>query len=179
HETYYGEKSLVGMTDITVDFYLFVPDHLEYGEVHLYLNILENKTKTVSEYDKDPFIEVCVGFAQKYRCVRTSYGDKAPMTGHEELLRAVIDYDMHDYIYSCVENLYNLNENLGPNIVAERRAVMKEIYTAVLKSYKIENAEEYDRIIEEFRSNEGKIYDRDGNLKDTPIYRHDPLEDMN
>jgi hypothetical protein len=62
---------------------------------------------------------------------------------------------------------------------AEKRELMKEIYTAILMSFKADHPEEYKQIIEEFRDNDVKTYDKNGNLKDTLIYRHDPLEDMN
>ncbi len=178
HETYVGQEDLHGMINIILDFYLLVPDRLEYGELHFYLNALEKDEEAVSEFDDEPISKMCVGFAQKYQCMQISYGDEKPKRSREELLKCV-DEDMHSYIYWCVDDLYSLKNGAGRNMSAEKRELMKEIYTAILMSFKADHPEEYKQIIEEFRDNDVKTYDKNGNLKDTLIYRHDPLEDMN
>ena len=171
-ETYFNEESLYGMTFIFSDLYMFIPDGSEYGEIHFCLNLLDGKTGTVTDYKESPFAEMCAGCAQKYRCLLASYGEKTPNVERERLLEE-IDGSMHEYIYSFVDRLYLINES--GEIKNEQ---LKTNYTAALTAYKADHPEEYAQIIEEFISNEAKTYDRYGNLKETPNYRHDPLEDI-
>ena len=178
HETYVGQKDLQGMINIIFDFYLLVPYDLEYGELRFYFNLLESGAETISEYDVDPYNKMCVGFAQKYQCMRVSYGDEMPERSREELL-AHVDRDLHEYIYGYVDLLYKINRGEGLVVSAERREFMKEMCTKILKAYKNENEEAYAEIIKEFCDNEaGETYDSNGNLIDKPHLRHDPLEDI-
>ena len=176
HATYVNETSLNGLTAVGFDFYLYVPDGMEYGEIRFYFNVIDHSEKTIINYKKNPFAEICANYAQKYQLMITSYGYETPSADKDALARK-IEESMHLYIYNCVENLYNLNDNNNyDSMDVEKREQKKAMLTDILTKYRSDNAEEYAKIIEEFCANDDKVFDKDGNPVERPIYRRDPLD---
>ncbi len=178
----YKTKIDVSCSIHSFNFDLFVPDGLEYGEVHFYLNILKDENETIGDYSSEPFGECCVNFVQKYGLIRCSPGVKVPEADRMTLLTGISN-GLHDSILWAVGQLYRINESLendrlNNNSRYEDDLRMKPIWEKILISYRSSNEEEYNRIISEFVDSSPKVYDKYGNLKEPSIQLHDPLEDI-
>lgn len=182
-------KKSDGYNDTYVDytFDMSVRTDIRYCEVYYYFNVLSNDTESIAEYDKNPHSKLNGYFIYDadYKCFysdteRHLYSWNNDRGAAENYYENTV---LPGRIYETVCQLYYINQSLArgytvPSLDYSQRDLMIER----LAAFKNNKPEAYERLIEEFKSRQPKVYDRYGNLREETDYwnlLHDPLEDVN
>ena len=174
----------------------FIPNDVDYGEIHIYLNLLFEEGETVTDFASDPYIQRCFSFAKfGGQFIITNIGIENPTRSKEDMLQgAAAAYE--DTIYWAVNSLLALNfadedfslidDKDDPRDLPEDTLLSKHWCIEVIEKYRIDHEERFQEILRQVitdRENEKRkireYFEEHGeDVSSEPLTRNDPLEDI-